>query len=341
MGSVKDLNILKYPTLKELGVGRFKFSDRYSVFDWGEMPNQIKNKGAAITLLAGYFFEKLEEKGYKTHYRGLVQNNKVLKINEITSPVCEMEVDLLNVVKPELREDTYNYDKYKNINYNHLIPLEIIYRNALPEGSSVFKRLSRGNIDYKDLGLEKKPFPGMDLKKPILDVSTKLEITDRYVKWDEAKKIANLNNEELEKIKSITTEIDCFISNNFKKINLINQDGKIELGLDNHRNIVIVDVVGTLDECRFTYNDIAVSKEIARIFYRKSDWYKDIEKAKKIDRQNWKKICNSYPNPLPDRFAELISMVYCKITNEITGREFFKVNLSLDDIMKEIHTFIA
>jgi hypothetical protein len=36
----------------------------------------------------------------------------------------------------------------------------------------------------------------------------------------------------------------------------------------------VVDVVGTLDECRFTftYEGLHVSKEIARIYYRRTEW---------------------------------------------------------------------
>ena len=46
-------------------------------------------------------------------------------------------------------------------------------------------------------------------------------------------------------------------------------------------NFMIVDVVGTLDECRFTYDGMHVSKEIARQFYKKTSWYNDLEQAKK------------------------------------------------------------
>ena len=56
-----------------MGIGRFHFSDRYSVFDWGEMPDHIEGKGAALCLMGAYCFEHLEEKGVKTHYRGLVE----------------------------------------------------------------------------------------------------------------------------------------------------------------------------------------------------------------------------------------------------------------------------
>ena len=48
MGSVKDLIIVKNPTQKNMGIGKFIFSDRYSVFDWGEMPDQIEEKGKEL-----------------------------------------------------------------------------------------------------------------------------------------------------------------------------------------------------------------------------------------------------------------------------------------------------
>jgi len=68
MGSVKDLTIIQKPTQTETGIGRFVFSDRYSVFDWGEMPDIIPDKGKSIAVLASYFFEKLNEMGIQTHY---------------------------------------------------------------------------------------------------------------------------------------------------------------------------------------------------------------------------------------------------------------------------------
>ena len=36
------------------------------------------------------------------------------------------------------------------------------------------------------------------------------------------------------------------------KAGLVNEDGKIELAFDNQRRLMVIDVVGTLDECRFT-----------------------------------------------------------------------------------------
>ena len=87
MGSVKDLEIIQSPNDKELGRGRFNFSDRYSVFDWGEMPDHIDGKGAALCITSAYFFERLAEKGVGTHYLGVVEDGKAKKLSDLKNPV--------------------------------------------------------------------------------------------------------------------------------------------------------------------------------------------------------------------------------------------------------------
>lgn len=96
MGSVKDLEVVKKPTETKMGVGRFVFSDRYSVFDWGEMPDLIEGKGEALCMMGAYCFERLEEKGIQTHCRGLVnEDGKVVRFDDLKAPSNVMEVNLV------------------------------------------------------------------------------------------------------------------------------------------------------------------------------------------------------------------------------------------------------
>jgi phosphoribosylaminoimidazole-succinocarboxamide synthase len=332
MGSVKDLEVIKKPTRDAMGIGRFHFSDRYSVFDWGEMPDHLDGKGAALCLMGAYCFEQLERKGVKTHYRGLVDTNgKVVKCNELKQPSSIMEVSLVNVYKPQTSvvnsKIVHDYSVYTPNLKNCLIPLEIIYRNGLPEGSSVFKRLEQGKITLKDLGLDHYPKPGEQLAKPIFDVSTKLEETDRYVTWQEAQRIAGLTDQELNNVKATLLKADETITEVASHANLKNEDGKIELAFDNKRKLMIVDVVGTLDECRFTYSGVHVSKEVARQFYKKTSWYTDLEQAKKAAEakgiQDWKALCKSQPPKLDPRLKAIISEMYMAAANEMTNRKLF------------------
>jgi len=342
MGSVKDLEVVKKPTKTALGVGRFHFSDRYSVFDWGEMPDQIENKGAALCIMGAYCFEKLQERGVKTHYRGLIdKRGKAVTVEELEQPTSVMEIDLVNVFRPEaIMKDgrlQYDYRVYTPNLRNFLIPLEIIYRNGLPEGSSVFKRLEEGVIAIEMLGLDHYPKPGERLSKPIFDVSTKLEEADRYLTWDEAREISGLAAEEVEDIEALLMKVDKMITQMALKADLENEDGKIELAFDPERRLMVVDAVGTLDECRFTYEGLQVSKEIARQYYRKTGWYNDVEEAKKraeAERvKDWKKLCRSKPPKLEPRLKRTISEMYMAVANELTETRIFDVP-SLAEIVK-------
>jgi len=335
MGSVKDLEVIKKPTKDSMGVGRFHFSDRYSVFDWGEMPDQIEGKGAALCLMGAYCFENLEEKAIKTHYRGLVaKNGKVVTFEELEQPTNIMEFNLVNVVKPETYRENgklkYDYSMFTPNLKNYLIPLEIMYRNGLPEGSSVFKRLAQGTVTLKDLGVDHYPKAGERLLNPIFDVSTKLEEADRYVKWEEAKKIAGLTDDETAKIMAILSKVNSTISQIASGAGLENEDGKIELAFDHVRTLMVIDVVGTLDECRFTYKGFHISKEIARQFYRKTKWYDDVEEAKKTAEtegiKDWRTICKSQPSKLAIQLKKIIREMYMAAANELTCRRLFDVS---------------
>jgi len=333
MGSVKDLEVSRKPTKTKMGVGRFRFSDRYSVFDWGEMPDLIESKGAALCIMGAYCFEKLEEKGVKTHYKGLVSNKgKTVSVSELREPSNAMEIHLVNVYRPKaISKDgklQYDYSAYTQGLVNCLVPLEVIYRNGLPEGSSVFKRLEQGTVSIQQLGLDHYPKPGEKLVKPVFDVSTKLEDKDRYLTWDEAQEMAGLTMDEVEDAKTLLLQVDKLITQVAFKADLENEDGKIELAFNPERRLMVVDVVGTLDECRFTYNGLHVSKEIARQFYRKTGWYAEMEEAKKMAEEkgvsDWKSLCRAQPPKLGPRLKRIISQMYMATANELTEHKFFE-----------------
>jgi phosphoribosylaminoimidazole-succinocarboxamide synthase len=348
MGSVKDLEVIKRPTRDCMGIGRFHFSDRYSVFDWGEMPDQIEGKGTALCLMGAYCFERLEEKGIKTHYRGLVDaKGRIVHFGELEQPSHIMEISLVNVYRPNAYVEggklKYDYSFYTPDLRNYLLPLEVIYRNSLPEGSSVFKRLERGLVTLKDLGLDHMPKPGEKLAKPILDVSTKLEEGDRYITWEEAKRITGLTDEEVEEVKALLLKVNETITEIALKAGLVNEDGKIELAFNPERRLMVVDVVGTLDECRFTYQGIHVSKEIARVYYRQTEWYNVVEKAKHMAAEtgvkDWKSLCSIEPPTLDPQLKTIIGEIYMAAANALTSSKLFDAP-SLAETVKKYKEYI-
>lgn len=334
MGSVKDLFIIEEPTDNKCGSGFFTFSDRYSVFDWGEMPDLIPNKGSSLAVITSHFLEILKKRGIPTHYLGVVINRETLDFSKVDKPFNTIKVKLVRVIKPGRKEQGYDYSIYKNISRNFLIPMEFIYRNSVPEGSSFWERYNKGEIKY-----EYKITPDVPLKEPILDVSTKLEETDRYLSWEEAGESANLDSDQIEEIKSLLSNVNRLITEETEKAGIVNQDGKLEFAVDDKGFIMVVDALGTLDECRFLFKEVALSKEILRKHYRKSRWYKEVKKAKEKNAKDWKSLVKIEPEPLPAKLKKAVSEMYQSAANLISGKEFFDVP-SLDKTVKKLSELV-
>ncbi len=137
-GSVKNLRQKKRPTKHHPGVLLFEFTDDYSIFDYGKMPDRIPGKGAATAVSTAYFFEcvasaaawrelagsgiwrvvkdralrdellgspvlkKLMKTGMPTHYRGIVNHEgKTVKLDKLREPSNVLEVDSVNIQRPE------------------------------------------------------------------------------------------------------------------------------------------------------------------------------------------------------------------------------------------------
>ena len=300
MGSVKDLTVQRKPTEGLEGTGVFKFTDDYSVFDYGKMPDVIPCKGEALCRMAAYNFEKLAGRGIKSHYRRLVSGN-------------EMEVDIVRVLFPQKGE-------LKKGMANYLVPLEVIFRNSLPEGSSVFKRLANGSATLEQLGLEQEPVPGEKLALPMMDVSTKLEPTDRYLSWEEAAKISCLNSREISDLKAKALEVNEFITEKADSIGLEHADGKVEFAMSPKRELILIDVCGTLDENRFLHNGTHVSKQVLRDYYKETPWYGIIE-AEKAEGKGHGEF--TAPERLPKRLVEITANMYKSVCEAWIGKKIW------------------
>ncbi len=337
MGSVKDLEIREDPTDDDSGHGVFHFSDRYSVFDWGEMPKNISKKGEALALMGAHTFEVVEQEGIETHYKGMEEEGEIKKLDELENPSAEMHVELVNVIEPEFEDGKYDYTKLHNSSAdNYLIPLEIIYRNRIPKGSSARRRYDPQELN---LDIDEWPDEPVSLKDPILEASTKLEEQDRYIDDEEAERISGMS---LQKIYEITDEINQIITERAEKVGLRHDDGKFEF-LYRDGEVILGDVAGTFDEARFTFDGVQVSKEVLRQAYKKEqpEWVEEVkeakEKAKKEGIKDWKKLVDREPRPLG--IEDLVSEMYQAGANEYIGIDFFDVR-DFEDVVGDLKNIL-
>ncbi|PCR89968.1 phosphoribosylaminoimidazolesuccinocarboxamide synthase [Natrinema ejinorense] len=324
MTSVKEFRIEEAATDEELGRGSFVFTDDYSVFDWGKMPDQIPQKGASLCTMGAFNFELLEGAGVPTHYRGVVENGDVVPLAEASHPPWEMAIDLTQV--PDLPHEgrEYDYDHYHDAaGENYLIPLEIVFRNRVPVGSSL-----RSRTDPADHGLDFDEWPdeAVDLAEPIVEFTTKYEESDRQLERTEADDIAG--NAAIEDLESIAREVNRIVTEQADSAGLVHEDGKIECCYY-HGEIRVADVVGTFDENRFSYEGTQLSKEVLRQYHKRTqpEWVQAVEAAKAQAKRegvaDWKSRCEEAPEPLEESVLETASDLYCAGANAYTGREFF------------------
>jgi len=330
MTSVKEFRVDEPATATDLGRGSFVFTDDYSVFDWGKMPDEIPDKGASLCTMGAYNFQLLEENHVPTHYEGVrtEPDGAVLDLGEALSagtPPAEMVISLTQVPDLPERDGEYDYDAYHaEAGENYLIPLEIVFRNRVGTGSSLRRR-----TDPADHGLDFETWPDrvVELDEPIVEFSTKYEEQDRYLDRAEAERIAGTAS--LDRLEELALAVDHLVTDTAAEADLVHEDGKIEC-LYYDGGIRVADVVGTFDENRFSYDGQQVSKEVIRQYHKRTqpEWVEAVgaakERATAEGIADWKSLCDTSPAPLDDDVIGVARDLYCAGTNAYVDGDVFE-----------------
>jgi phosphoribosylaminoimidazole-succinocarboxamide synthase len=336
--SVKEFRVTKPATATAVGRGRFVFTDDYSVFDWGQMPDTIPGKGASLCLMGAHNFELLDDHGVPTHYRGVVGGrdpegrgterrdpegrDTARRLAAQQTPPREMEIDLVSV--PELpyvgAENGYDYDAfYDAVGDNYLVPLEIVFRNAVPVGSSLRRRRSP-----REVGLDRGAWPDepVTLPEPVVEFSTKFEERDRYLSREEADRLAG--RVTVDRLTELALTVNEVVTERAETAGFTHEDGKIECYYADGE-VGVADVVGTFDENRFSYDGQQVSKEVVRQYYKRAhpEWVEAVSAAKeRADREgvaDWRPLCEQTPPSLPDDVVATVADLYAAGANAYCG----------------------
>jgi phosphoribosylaminoimidazole-succinocarboxamide synthase len=278
----------------------FLFTDNISVFDQ-IIPSRIPRKGEVLCRCAEFWFRQIEDI-VKTDLIKVILPNK-------------MRVRRVNIIR--------DYGKINNKTTNYLIPLEFVLRwyNA----GSLYANMTGGKIKPEAAGFEKghKPVYGEPLPEPLFEQTTKLEPIDRKLTIDEALKISGLTMDELNNIKEICIKIDEKMDREVRKRGLMHADGKKEFGMNENREIMILDTFGTPDEDRFwdaTEYDKGNIVEFSKEFVRK--YYEKISHKKKLDEAREKGLPEPKIPPLPEDMIKKTSELYVDLFGKITGGKF-------------------
>jgi phosphoribosylaminoimidazole-succinocarboxamide synthase len=325
MTSVKEVLVAEPATADALGRGSFRFTDDYSVFDWGKMPDDIPGKGAALCVMGAASFELLEREGVPTHYRGVVVDGESLPLAAVTEPPREMAIDLTQVPELPHQGREYGYEAFHaEGGDNYLVPLEIVFRNRVPVGSSLRRR-----VTPEAVGLEYESWPEkpVELPEPVVEFSTKFEESDRYLERAEADRIAG--KADLGELEALARRVNELVTEQAERAGMVHEDGKIEC-LYHDGEVRVADVAGTFDENRFAYEGQQLSKEAIRQYHKREqpEWVAAVEEAKRRAREegvaDWRRLCERNPEPLAPAVLETASDMYRSGANAYAGRQLFE-----------------
>ncbi len=256
-GSVKDVHGLEGqdPYI-------FSFSNRYSIFDWGEMPNLLEGKGEALAVMGDLFFRYLGDgknwqqwqisEKYPKFWRDSFTTSNVWKnwkrsglphhsfglVSEELKPLPLGKKSSFLSVKAKTRPAVssavqngvlkFDYSAYGNRPSTSLVPLEVVFRFGAPEGSSFLERVEKNPGYAESFGFSDVPRAGEWFPYPIVEFFTKLEPTDRFLTRDEAREIAALTPEEMDDLTAFTLLLALRLKDIFSSVGLELWDGKFE-----------------------------------------------------------------------------------------------------------------
>lgn len=315
--STKNLHVIQRPSDTTSGIGVFEFTDDYSVFHFGKMPDRVRDKGEAIARMAAFNFPLFHGASIPTHFRGFLRPRAI-------------EFTLLRVLDPASAPIGRG-------ERNYLIPLQVVFRNSLPAGSSVFRRLKRGTARLAQFGWSTMPTLGTVFDSPLIEFMTKLEEIDRFVDEAEACRIAALTDRQLVTIKQLTVAVSEVISRHSASLGLQHADGKLEFGVDDRGEVMLVDVAGTPDENRLLFQGIDVTKQIMRDYYAPTDFELRIQQWATTGRprEEWEA-----PPPLPPELLACVSDVYRSVCERWTGARLWGAP-PLEDLVATVATLRA
>jgi phosphoribosylaminoimidazole-succinocarboxamide synthase len=300
LNSTKNLKIIEPPTATKEGVGIFEYTDNYTVFHYGRMPDLIPGKGEEICRMAVFNFTMLEAAGVPTHFRRFIAPNRI-------------EFDLARAPDPGTGPPTPGTG-------NYLIPVQVIFRNELPQGSSVHRRIATGALTAAEAGLRGVPAAGEKLDHPLIEYATTRDDVNRFIGGPEVQRLAGLSDEQFQAMRETTIKVNEVLTRHARELGLSHCDGKVEYLVSDEARLVLADSPGTPDESRLMFNGVHCGKQVIRNWYVAHGLDVPVSRliADGVPRSQWPQ-----PTPLPQHFLPVMSDLYRSLSQTWTGERLW------------------
>lgn len=294
--STKNLKVATPVTETSAGVGIFEYTDAYTVFHYGRMPDLIPGKGEAICRMAAFNFALLEAAGVRTHFRRFIAPHR------IEFGLARLPLPDAVPLAPDVR--------------NTLLPVQVLVRTELPQGSSVHRRLASGTLTPAQAGLRSLPAVGEELKEPLVEFATMLDDVNQYIDTAEAQRLTGLDDDRFQALLDTTVTVNRVLTEHARTVGLRHCDGKLEFVVAADGGLVLADSPGTPDESRLLFDGVHCGKQVLRNWYVDNGLEIPVNRliAEGVPRHRW-----PTPTPLPGEFLPVMSDLYRSLSETWTG----------------------
>jgi len=329
-GSVKNLIALAPPTPARPGRFLVEFTDDFSVFDYGKMPDRLEGKGEALALMTAWLFERLadprewkalagssvwsnisdpefrtrllkspllkrfQKSGMPTHYRGIIPPGKPLTRTPRLETLCRrIEVWAVQILKPERGEiEGSPVWNYNRFHYgaDNFLIPLEVVFRFGTPTGSSLLERVKANPRYLETLGVDRVEEGRWLPRPVGECFSKLEPSDRALSPELALNFSGLTNPEFAELLETSFLLAVFLKDRFARAGIELWDGKFEF-LRVRKRILLGDAI-TPDELRLVKDGIQISKEPIRQYYRRRhpEFLKMIAEAKPKAHRTGRKI---------------------------------------------------
>ena len=267
-----------------------KATDRLSSFD--RHITNIDNKGLVLNKLSEWWFNKTKH---------IVDNHLVWSYGDVS---------IVKKTRP--------------------IKLEMVVRNYMAGSTktSLWTRYERGEREYCGIKFREGYCKHEKLDEPIVTPTTKGEIEDVPVSYNEILEMGIVSKKELDFLYQKSMELFRYGTYLAEQQNLILVDTKYEFGYDVNGNIILIDEVHTCDSSRYWVKDKYDESPL---------WKKDIVSLDKdVIRKYIKSKCDPYNDELPnipEELREHTSSVYTNFYTQLTEEELDYNKVELDKMV--------
>jgi len=328
-GSVKNVRMINAPTPRKTGSAWFEYTNYYSVFDWGRMPDELKGKGEALAVLTAFLFEQIEDpqtwidlrssdcwnekiddpnfctelklsrtlydlagNGMRTHYQGVMDEaGKAVRLDDLKKPTNVISVAAANQLEPKPHEiDGRTF-------WDYTIFQNPKYKNFLVPLECIFRfGVPKGSSLMKRVKIPGYP-QSLGLKEEPKEGDwlprPVVEFSTKHEPKDryiDLTEAFNISGLEPEHFSSLAE------SNYLLAMYLTEVFGRAGFevwdGKFEYTKDGLADAIGP-DELRLMKEGVQVSKEPIRQHHKtvQAGWYADVEKAEREGGRDWVKYC--------------------------------------------------